>query len=279
MNRKNVEELYEILRQYVRLKSKKNEGILSEAELAKNLHYIISKLNKLMESTNKEWLIFLSADIAEELYGGLNDISAKYYYLSMNFILHILESLIIVWFEDKTGFFKKNINPILLGDAIDRLMYAIKGLENIETYNILGGLFKKIIENLDKKTYRNVWNNLWKRSRDYYLRSLSLNAENVEALEGLGDLYLLIEEYNNALNYYTKALIIEKANVRLLSKVAFIFENLGYLDKAIEVLEEARTYNESEEINRKLIELYKQMGNMKKVKDLDNLLKKKTWQK
>ena len=264
-------ELIKVLNKYIELKKSSSEGKYERARVEE----LINIINKTAETYNKDWLYLMAADIFYDIYGGFNEVSAKYMYLGMNYILRILENLIIAWFEDKKGFFKENVNPILLADAIERLMYAVKGLENYETYNILGGLFKKIVEHLDKRAYRNIWKDLWGRAKKYYLRSLSININNYEAYEGLGDLYLLIEEYKEALNYYTNALLLKRNEKRLWSKLALVFEKLGETDKAIESLEESLKYGVDEEIIRKLVKLYEMKGLKEKVERLNKLLMKK----
>jgi len=271
VNKNFQKELIKVLSRYVELKKASSEG----KYVRERTEELINIINKTAETYNKDWLYLMAADIFYDIYGGFNEVSAKYMYLGMNYILRVLEGLIIAWFEDKKGFFKENVNPILLADAIERLMYAIKGLENYETYNILGGLFKKIVEHLDRRAYRNVWKNLWERAKKYYLRSLSINMNNYEAYEGLGDLYLLVEEYKEALNQYTNAVLLKRDEKRLWSKLALVFEELGEIDKAIESLEESLKYGVDEETIRKLVKLYERKGLKEKVERLNKLLMKK----
>jgi len=269
-NSEFYKELIKIIEKYEGLKKVKDRNVKNFSE---ELTGLISIINNAAKKYGKEWLYFTAADIFEDIYEGFNEVSAKYLYLAMSYVLRVFEGLIIAWFEDSKGFFKENINPILLADTIDRLMYAVKGLENFETYNILGGLFKKLVENLNRETYRKTWNNFWERARSYYLRSLSINANNYEAYEGLGDLYLLLEDYKKALNYYTNAVLLNKSEGRLWIKLAWVFEKIGDIDKAIEVLEESLKHGVMREAVKKLIELYRRKGVKEKVETLNRLLK------
>ena len=98
---------------------------------------------------------------------------------------------------------------------------------------------------------------------------------NYEAYEGLGDLYLLVEEYKEALNQYTNAVLLKRDEKRLWSKLALVFEELGEIDKAIESLEESLKYGMDEETVRKLVKLYERKGLKEKVERLNKLLMKK----
>lgn len=253
-NLKFYEEFIKIIKKYEGLKKIKDRN---DEKFSEELTELINMINNVAKKYGKEWLYFTAADIFEDIYEGFNEISAKYLYLVVSYVLRVFEGLIIAWFEDSKGFFKENVNPILLADAIDRLMYAVKGLENFRTYNILGGLFKKLVENLDKETYRKTWNSFWERAKSYYLKSLSINANNYEAYEGLGDLYLLLEDYKRALNYYTNAVLLNKSEGRLWIKLAWVFEKMGDIDKAIEVLKESLKHCMTRETKEKLIELYR----------------------
>ncbi len=232
----------------------------------------IAKINRIIENTNYSWVKVFAAETLDEVYGGLNELSAKYYYLFSQDILRIMQALIIAWFEDKRGFFRENINPIILAEAIERFMISIKGLESSETYTVLGNVFKKIIENLDKKTYGRVWHDLWRKAEKHYLKALSINRGNHEALEGLGDLYFMKENYEKALNYYMQAAILFKENPRIWAKIGYIFDKQGRVDKALEAYEESFKLEKRRDVAKRLYEIYLSKGLKEKAKDLEKYL-------
>jgi len=76
-----------------------------------------------------------------------------------------------------------------------------------------------------------------------------------------------------ALNYYTNAVLLNKSEGRLWIKLAWVFEKIGDIDKAIEVLEESLKHGVMREAVKKLIELYRRKGVKEKVETLNRLLK------
>ncbi len=232
----------------------------------------ISQVNKIIEEKNYSWIKVFAAEVLNEIYGGLNELSARYYYMFTPDIVKILEGLIIAWFEDRTGFFREKINPILLAETIERLMVSIKGLENDETYVILGDAYRKIVEGLDKRKYGNIWRDLWKKAENYYLRAISLNRENHRALEGLGDLYFIREDFQKALSYYTQATILNKENARLWAKIGYSFEKMGDIDKALEAYEESFKIEHRDDVAKRLHEIYLAKGLKEKARKLEEYL-------
>jgi len=232
----------------------------------------ILQVNKIIEEKNYSWIKVFAAEILNEIYGGLNELSARYYYMFTPDIVKILEGLIIAWFEDRTGFFKENINPILLAETLERLMISIKGLENDETYVMLGDVYRKIVEGLDRRRYSSIWRDLWKRAENYYLRAISLNRGNHKALEGLGDLYFVREDFQKALNYYTQATILNKENARLWAKIGYSFEKIGDIDKALEAYEESFRIEHRVDVAKRLYEIYLAKGLKEKARELEKYL-------
>ena len=239
---------------------------------ADEVEEFISQVNRVIEEKNYSWIKIFAAEILNDIYGGLNEISARYYFMFTPDIMKILEGLIIAWFEDRTGFFRENINPILLAETLERLMVSIKGLENDEAYTTLGDVFRKIVESLDRKRYSNIWRKLWKKAENYYLRALSLNRENHRALEGLGDLYFIEEEYQKALSYYTQAAILNKESARLWAKIGYSFDKIGDIDKALAAYEESFKIERRVDVAKRLREIYLAKGLKEKARELEKYL-------
>ncbi len=232
----------------------------------------ISQINKVIDEKGYSWVKVFAAEVLDEVYGGLNEFSARYYFLFVQDIVKILEGLIVAWFEDRTGFFREKINPILLAETIERLMVSIKGLESDETYVMLGDVFRKIIEGLDRRRYGSVWRDLWRKAENCYLRALSLNRENFKALEGLGDLYFMKEDFQKALNYYTQATILNKENARLWAKIGLLFDKMSDVDKALEAYEESFKIERRVDVAKRLRELYLAKGLKEKARELEEYL-------
>jgi len=110
-NSEFYKELIKIIEKYEDLKKVKEKNINNFSE---ELTGLISIINSAAKKYGKEWLYFTAADIFEDIYEGFNEVSAKYLYLAMSYVLRVFGGLIIAWFEDSKGFFKENKSPKLL---------------------------------------------------------------------------------------------------------------------------------------------------------------------
>ena len=90
VNKNFQKELIKVLSRYVELKKASSEG----KYVRERTEELINIINKTAETYNKDWLYLMAADIFYDIYGGFNEVSAKYMYLGMNYILRVLEGLI-----------------------------------------------------------------------------------------------------------------------------------------------------------------------------------------
>ncbi len=67
----------------------------------------------------------------------------------------------------------------------------------------------------------------------YYQKELELNNKNSSALVGLGNNYLLKNDYKKALHYYTEAFSIDNRNYEACYNLALTHESIGNRDNAV----------------------------------------------
>lgn len=88
---------------------------------------------------------------------------------------------------------------------------------------------------LIKKGDDSLYNFQYEQAITYYDKALTLDANNIHALNGKAYALSELNRYEEAISYYDKALTIESTNITLLHSKAYLLPYLGKYNESINV--------------------------------------------
>ena len=126
---------------------------------------------------------------------------------------------------------------------------------------------KKNIPELSKSAYNLLKFHRYEEAEKVFNQILGMDETNIYALVGIGDTKRQRKDFNNAINDYEKALIVEPVNKFALIGLADCYRGLKEYKKAINIWEKFLSFSENEfdiSVLSRLGDTYKKLGNYEK---------------